>query len=121
MDARGEPGQRLLPAVRRARIIRSTLESRSAVPVSFYTEYLDLTLFDGVVLLPELRELLRRKYGTRPLDLILAGGSRMLRIALRNRVDLFSSAPVVSFAVDPTAAADLQLDADVTGTWLHQG
>jgi signal transduction histidine kinase len=101
--------------------IRSTIESRLRGPVSFYTEYLDLNLFDGDVPQPELRALLRRKYATRPIDLIMAGGSRSLRVALHNRKDLFSSAPVVFVSVDPKAAADLRLDADVTGTWLHMG
>ena len=101
--------------------IRSTMESRSPGGQSFYTEYLDLNLFDGAAPLAELRELLRRKYASRPLDVILAGGSRALQIALRNRADLFSNAPVVFIAVDPTAAADLPIEADVTGTWLHLG
>lgn len=116
----GEP--RLTPAVVTLdAVFRSTLESRSPVPVAFYTEYLDLNLFDAGVPQPELRELLRRKYETRPIDLIVAAGSRALRIAAHNRAELFSSAPVVFAAVDPTAAADLRLDADVTGTWLHVG
>jgi DNA-binding NarL/FixJ family response regulator/signal transduction histidine kinase len=102
-------------------VIRSTLESRSPVPVTFYTEYLDLNLFDGSVPLPELRELLRRKYQSRPLDLIVASASSALRVAVLNRADLFWNAPIVFASVDPTAAADLRLDADVTGTWLHQG
>jgi signal transduction histidine kinase/ABC-type uncharacterized transport system substrate-binding protein len=100
---------------------RSTLESQSRVPIYFHTEYLDLNLFDGQVPQHELRELLRRKYATRPIDLIFAGGSQALRVALRNRAALFSSAPVVFASVDRGAAADLSLDADVTGTWLHQG
>jgi signal transduction histidine kinase/ABC-type uncharacterized transport system substrate-binding protein len=116
----GEP--RLTPAlVAVDAAMRSTIESRSPTPVTFYTEYLDLNLFDGNVPLPELRELLRRKYATRPLDVVLAAGSRALRIAIRNRADLFSAAPVVFVAVDPVAAADVRLDADVTGTWLRQG
>jgi signal transduction histidine kinase len=116
----GEP--RLTPAVVAVDArIRSVLESRSPVPVAFYTEYLDLNLFDGGVPQPELRELLRRKYATRPLDLIVAAGSRPLRIALHNRSALFSGAPVVFVAVDPRAAADLRFDADVTGTWLRMG
>ena len=45
----------------------------------------------------------------------------MLRIALHNRADLFSNAPVVFLGLDPTAGADLRLEADVTGTWLHMG
>ena len=65
--------------------------------------------------------MLRRKYAARPIDLIIAGGSRPLRVALHNRRDLFSNAPVVFVAVDPKAAADLRLDVDVTGTWLHMG
>ena len=116
----GEP--RLTPAIEAVdTAIRSTIEPRSPVPVTFYTEYLDLNLFDGDVPEPELRALLRRKYATRPIDLIMAGGSRSLRVALHNRKDLFSSAPVVFVSVDPKAAADLRLDADVTGTWLHMG
>ena len=101
--------------------IRSTIESRSPVPVTFYTEYLDFTLFGGDEPQPELRALLQRKYATRPIDLIVANASRPLRVALRNRKDLFSNAPVVFVSVDPKAAADLRFDADVTGTWLHIG
>src|SRR5262245_11469716 len=116
----GDP--RLTPAVVLVDgIIRSTLEAQSPVPVSFYTEYLDLALFQGSVPLPELSELLRRKYETRPLDLIVTGGSSALRIALHNRAALFSKAPVVFIAVDRSAASDLSLDTDVTGTWLRQG
>jgi signal transduction histidine kinase len=113
---------RLTPAIVAVdSVIRSTLEARLPGPVSFYTEYLDLNLFDGDIPQPELRALLRRKYASRPIDLIMAGGSRSLRVALHNRKDLFSSAPVVFVAVDPRVAADLRLDADVTGTWLHMG
>jgi signal transduction histidine kinase len=116
----GEP--RLTPAiVTQDAILRSILTDRSSVPVTFYTEYLDLNLFHGTVPLPELRELLRRKYETRHIDLIVTGGSRVLRIALHNRTDLFSSAPIVFLGVDPTAAADLRIEPDVTGTWLHMG
>jgi signal transduction histidine kinase/ABC-type uncharacterized transport system substrate-binding protein len=114
----GEP--RLTPAIVAVDArLRATLESGSPIPISFYTEYLDLNLFDGAAPQPELRELLRRKYATRHLDLIVAAGSRSLRIALHNREDLFSGAPIVFVGVDPTAASDLQLDSGVTGTWLH--
>src|SRR5262245_45032609 len=116
----GEP--RLTPAIVAVDgAIRSTLESGPSAPVTFYTEYLDLTLFEGAVPLPALRELLRLKYQTRHIDLIVAAGSRPLRIALHNRAELFSNAPVVFVGVDPTAASDLRAGPDVTGTWLHMG
>jgi signal transduction histidine kinase len=113
---------RLTPAVVAADDrLRSVLETRSPARVTFHTEFLDLDMFDDAVPQPELRELLRRKYATRPIDLIVAAGSRALRVALQNRADLFTRAPVVFLAVDPTAAADIRLETDVTGTWLHQG
>jgi signal transduction histidine kinase len=113
---------RLTPAiVALDEAFRSTLEARSPAPVTFYTEYLDVNLFDGVVPQPALRELLRQKYVSRPIDVIVAGGSRALRIALHNRTDVFSGAPVVFVAVDQAAAADLSLGSDVTGTWLRLG
>jgi signal transduction histidine kinase/ABC-type uncharacterized transport system substrate-binding protein len=116
----GEP--RLTPAIVSVdTILRSTISSRSPVPVTFYTEYLDLNLFDGDAPIAELRELLRRKYEHRPIDLIVVGGSRPLRIVLRNRADLFTNAPVVFVGLDPLASADLHPQADITGTWLRLG
>ena len=115
----GEP--RLTPAIVAVdAAIRSTFEERSPRSVTFYTEYLDVNLFDGDVPLRELRELLRRKYESRPIDLIVVAGSRVLRIAAHNRADLFSNAPIVFVSVAPAAVADLRLGPDVTGTWLHQ-
>jgi two-component system cell cycle sensor histidine kinase/response regulator CckA len=46
---------------------------------------------------------------------------RAVPIALHNRDHLFSGAPVVSVAVDRSAATNLRLEAAVTGTWMHQG
>ena len=99
---------------------RATLEAESPFPVYFYTEYLDLTLFDGDAPQRELRALLRRKYESRSIDLIVAAGSRALRVALHNRAELFSGAPLVFLGVDRASVADLRLGTDVTGTWLRQ-
>ena len=68
----------------------------------------------------ELQTLLRRKYGSHDIDLIVAAGSRALRVALQNRTDLFSGAPVVFLGVDRSSVTDLRLSLDVTGTWLRQ-
>jgi signal transduction histidine kinase len=125
------PGRRVLLVYTETRLtpyvvavdteLRSTLERRSTVPLTFYTEYLDTDLFDGATPRPELRGLLRLKYEHRPIDLIVAASTRALRVALHNRAELFANAPVVFVSVDPSSAADLRLDADVTGTWLRMG
>ena len=128
-DRRGPPRNVLLlhayprlspPVVSVDDAFRATLEAESPFPVHFYTEYLDLTLFDGDEPQRELRALLRRKYDSRSIDLIVAAGSRALRAALHNRVSLFSGAPVVFLGVDRASVADLRLGTDVTGTWLRQ-
>jgi PAS domain S-box-containing protein len=97
---------------------RSTLTSRLSAPVYFYTEYLDLTLFQGDEPRPELRTLLRQKYRGVKLDLVVALASRALRFALQNRADLFPGAPVVFATVDRDTLGTLKLDADVAGLWL---
>jgi len=110
---------RMTPAIGKVdETIRRTLQARAPAPVFFYTEYLDLNLFDGPEPQREMRELLRRKYSSRNISLIVAAG-RALRIAIHNRTELFSAAPIVFVAADPTGAGELRLGPDVTGTWLH--
>jgi hypothetical protein len=100
---------------------RATLQSRWPGELAFYEEQLDLSLFKDGTPPPEVRELLRRKHQDRRFDLVVPMESRTLRIAVANRAELFSGAPIVFAAVDRTAAADIPLDGDVTGTWLTQG
>ncbi len=97
---------------------RSVLTSRVSAPVYFYTEYLDLTLFQGDEPRPELRALLERKYRGVKLDLVAALASRALRFAVQNRADLFPGAPIVFASVDRAALGSLPLADDVTGIWL---
>ena len=117
-DRRGPPRNVLLlhayprlspPVVGVDEAFRATLEAESPFPVYFYTEYLDLSLFDGDAPQRELRALLRRKYESRNIDLIVAAGSRALRAALHNRAELFSGAPLVFLGVDRASVADLRL------------
>jgi PAS domain S-box-containing protein len=128
-DRRGPPRNVLLlhayprlspPVVGVDEAFRATLEAESPYPVYFYTEYLDLTLFEGDAPQRELRALLRRKYESHSIDLIVAAGSRALRVAHHNRAELFSGAPLVFLGVDRSGVADLRLGTDVTGTWLRQ-
>ena len=129
-DRRGPPRNvlllhaypRLSPAGRRRR--RGVPgDSRGGVPfpVYFYTEYLDLSLFDGDAPQSELRALLRRKYESRNIDLIVAAGSRA-HSGRRSTTARSSSRarPVVFLSVDRPSTADLRLGTDVTGTWLPQ-
>ena len=110
---------RLTPSVVSAdQALRSTLQARSPRPVHFYTEFLDLNLFEGASLQGELRELLRQKYRKRPIDLIVAQGQLTVPIVLQNRAELFSGAPVVFLAVESSTFADLPVGVTVTGTWV---
>jgi PAS domain S-box-containing protein len=130
-DAAPAPGQkavnvlllfaspRLIPAqLAIDETFRSTLTARLAAPALFYTEYLDLALFRGDAPLPELQALLKQKYRTIKLDLVVALSSRALRFAIQNRAVLFPGAPIVFSGVDQAAIGDLELDDDVTGIWL---
>src|SRR5262245_28832869 len=93
---------------------RSALTSRVPAPLYFYTEYLDLTLFQGDEPRPELRALLKHKYRGVKLDLVVPFASRALRFAIQNRGELFPGAPVVFSSVDRAALGELQLASDVT-------
>src|SRR5262252_2925556 len=98
---------------------RSTLTTRLSSPIYFYTEYLDLTLFEGDEPRPELRALLKQKYRPVKLDLVVAFASRALRFAAQNRADLFPGAPIVFASVDRAAVSHLKLDGDVAGVFLN--
>lgn len=113
---------RLTPSVVSAdRALRSTLQAHSPRPVHFYTEFLDLNLFEGASLQREVRELLRRKYRERPIDLIVAQGQLTVPIVLQNRAEFFSGAPVVFVAVESSTFADLPVGVAVTSTWRRRG
>ena len=125
-----EPGYRVLLLYSESRLtpsvvsadqaLRSTLEARSSRPVHFYTEFLDLNSSHGASLQGNLRELVGPKYRARRIDLIVAQGQLSVPFTLQNRVELFSSAPVVFIAVEPSTFADLSVKGIATGTWRHR-
>jgi len=113
---------RLTPSVVSAdQALRSTLEARLAGPIYFYTEFLDLNSLHGASLQRELPKLLRVKYRERPIDLIVAQGELSVPFTLQNRIELFSSAPVVFVAVEASTFADPSLRSFATGTWRRRG
>jgi len=98
--------------------LRSALESGSAGPIRFHTEYLDLSWFRDTGIEPAAVEFLRRKYAGHALDLVIPAGPTALRFALRNRAAIFPRVPMVFTAGLRSMVADIDLPSDVTGTWL---
>jgi hypothetical protein len=118
----GASESRLTPSVVSAdQAFRSTLEARLPGPIYFYTEFLDLNSLHGASLQRELPKLLRVKYRERPIDLIVAQGELSVPFTLQNRIELFSSAPVVFVAVEASTFADPSLQSFATGTWRRRG
>jgi signal transduction histidine kinase len=97
----------------------STFTRLSPRPVAFHTEYLELMLFDQRDSFEhQLVEYLAAKYARTKPDLIAVTASTGLRFTLRHRERLFGDVPVVFSLVDELAAADIELDSDVSGVWL---
>src|SRR5262245_55892552 len=97
----------------------STLTRLLPRPVAFHTEYLELMLFDQRDSFEhQLVEYLAAKYAHAKPDLIAVTASTGLRFALRHRGRLFGDIPIVFSAVDEMAAADIELDSNVSGVWL---
>src|SRR4030095_10110397 len=126
-----EPSHRILLLYSESRLIpsvvnvdqafRSTLATSLPERVHFYTEFLDLTAFQGDMPRSELCELLRRKYQNRRIYLIVSQGQLTVPLALQIRDGLFPHAPVVLIAVEASAFADLSSGSGVTGTWRRRG
>src|SRR5262245_18477598 len=98
---------------------RSTLNAKSAVRISVYTEHLDLSRFGGPRYDELLRRYLRDKFSDRPIGVVLAQGSGALEFVLRSRAELWPGVPVMFASVDEQTGKRLNLPPDVTGT-LYQ-
>ncbi|MFL5277270.1 MAG: ABC transporter substrate binding protein [Myxococcales bacterium] len=98
--------------------IRSTLQSRSSVPVRFHTEYLDLSWFTGIGADELLARLLKEKYAGRKIDVVIPCGDAALRFALRERDALFPGIPIVFCTADREAIDEAALGPDVTGVTI---
>src|SRR5262245_41242109 len=95
---------------------RSTLNAKSAVRVSVYTEHLDLSRFGGPRHDELMRRYLRDKFSERPIGVVVAQGSSALEFVLHSRAELWPQVPVVFTGVDEATVARLRLAPDVTGT-----
>ena len=98
---------------------RSTLNTKSAVRVSVYSEHLDLSRFGGARHDELLRRYLRDKFSERAIGVVVAQGSSALEFALRWRAELWPGVPAIFASVDEETGKRLSLPPDVTGT-LYQ-
>ena len=103
---------------------RSTLSAQPP-PVAVYVELADIGQFNNVEYENTLRRYLREKYQGKPVDVLVAHGSKMFEMALRLRNDLWPTVPLVFATVDQTATEPLNASQDVTGAFvgfsLHKG
>jgi len=88
-------------------------------PIYLHTEYgLEGFLTGGEKAQVALRQLLRRKYGRVPLDVVVPVGRAALAFALRHGDELFGPVPIVFGGVVRAAAPELRRGPHVTGVWL---
>lgn len=102
------------------RELRSALGGQAAPAAHFYTEALDLSWFPDKEMERALLEVLRAKYASRNLALVIPVGPPALRFALLHRDTIFPGVPIVFVAAREAALADRPLPPDVTGMWLDR-
>ncbi len=113
------PESRTLPVVSTLdQAIRTTLQSRSAAPIRFQTEYLDLSWFGGPQAETLIARLMKEKYAGRNIDLIMPCGEAAIRFVLRERSSIFPGIPVVFCTADRDAMREVALAPDVTGVTM---
>ena len=111
----------LLPAnVVADRELRSRLGADATTPVRFYSEALDLSWFPDKEVERSTLDLLRAKYASRNLALVIPVGPPALRFALLHRATIFPGVPMVFVAAREAAVADVPLPPDVTGMWMDR-
>src|ERR1700730_17034483 len=111
------PEARLLPEILAVEdAIRPALDPDGAV--SLYTEYLDLAGATDVEYERQVIALLREKYASRRVDLIMPVAFPALRFFLSHRAELFPGVPAVFAAANLDAVTGLDLGSDITGVRL---
>jgi signal transduction histidine kinase len=111
------PEARLLPEILAVEdAIRPALDPDGAV--SLYTEYLDLARATDEQYERQVIALLREKYASRRVDLIMPIAFPALGFFLRHRAELFPGVPAVFAAANLDAVTGLDLGPDITGVRL---
>ena len=100
---------RLLPAnVEGDRGLRAAVTSIGEGRVELFDEFLDEPRFGGASYEQTVATYLRDKYASRPPEIVMVGGDVALAFVLRNRTQLFPSAPVVHMGVSRSFLQSIQ-------------
>jgi PAS domain S-box-containing protein len=111
--------ERALPAnVTIDQSIRSILRPGRGTRIELFSEDYDVARFPAKGYEAYLHDTLRRKYRSRPIDLIITTLSPALDFMLRHRAGLFPGVPIVFCAVDERELARYTLGSSVTGVTI---
>jgi signal transduction histidine kinase len=94
--------------------IREAFRSDPNVPIHFFVEHLESDLFPPDDAAMALRETIRWKYRSRPIDLVIAIADPALQFALDHRDELFPHAPIVFSGVGVPDASTRRAGAGLT-------
>jgi hypothetical protein len=83
-----------------------------------FSEYLDLSRFPAAQYGGDLVRYLRARYAARKPDVVIAGGSSALDLALAHRDELFAGVPIVFVNVDHREVEGREIPPTVTGLWM---
>jgi len=98
---------------------QSTLKSGSDAPITIHLERLGYTYVKGTKYDPLLHSFIKEKYRSEPISVVIADGFDALQFAVSLQAEIDPSIPIVFSSVDGSAAAQLKLPPNVTGTTIH--
>jgi hypothetical protein len=92
-------------------VFQSALDGK----VEYYPEYLEADRFPGDDQAVVFCDYLRKKYASRPIDVLVAMADAPLRFLLKHRDDLFPKAPIVFASVKPPTGKEMAAGPGMTG------
>ena len=96
-------------------VLQSALKAGSPDRITFYEEYMDLSLFPGDDYVALLRDFYRQKYQSQKFDLIIAQSPVVLNFLSRYGEELFPDTPIVFGTLDKSRIDAANLRPNVTG------
>jgi PAS domain S-box-containing protein len=106
----------LLPAGNAvASSLQRTLEANSPDRVEIFTEFLDADRFPGPAHTARMESLLRDKYASTPIDLLVAGGPQALDFLRERRESLFRGIPLIFAGISEASITQRGVPPNSTG------